>query len=600
MPPRATVLPRGVMWILCVVAAAEGAALAYGIDPSEASSTWAHIDRMALSALVAAAAFLAYAPRSDREHLRVALLGGVVGAGFFVYIAGLRVTWPTETGWLLRLDWQWHYLSWEFFRRDGWHLPPGQIASIFYPSGSSIGLTDAVPLAAFLLKPITAILPSETQYLGAWLFLCFTLQGAVATLLLHRLGLSRVPAAIGAWLFVTSPILLTRIGHVGLSSHWLLLVALLLYFQFRRGTTHAIVWSSLLLLVASLVHPYLLAMTAVLIVAAHAQTAGSAVVVLRATVSAAVAAVVGLWAAGIFVVSNADALKERGLGTYSANLLALVSPEQWSRALPEVPVAFEAQRFEAFAFLGTGPLLLATALAGYGLFRLQRPRDLAESVWRFIATHKWMIGAVALLSVLALGPTYTFASVTIATLPVDRIGFLSAVRVTGRFLWPLACTMMLSAVVLTTRAYGHRAGGALLLAAALFQTWDMAPSHQSRYRDVRADATFFATASSPVEQLDYDGVAHLVFVMPERCGPRPPFKEEIGRQAAIRGLTLNDGHAARIDVASIQRSCNDLLERLRNGQLDRTALYLVTPRHRDLFTGIDCVDLGQIVGCRPR
>jgi hypothetical protein len=62
-----------------------------------------------------------------REPAAVAL-AALIGAAFWIWIAGLRVIDSREVGCLMRSDWQWHFLGWHFFRHDGWHLPPGRIA----------------------------------------------------------------------------------------------------------------------------------------------------------------------------------------------------------------------------------------------------------------------------------------------------------------------------------------------------------------------------------------------------------------------------------------------------------------------------------------
>ena len=69
----------------------------------------------------------------------------------------LLTLWPTNTGWLLHGDWAQHYLSWEFFRSTPWQFPLGTLENYFYPLTSNIGYTDAIPLMAFIFKPLSVL-----------------------------------------------------------------------------------------------------------------------------------------------------------------------------------------------------------------------------------------------------------------------------------------------------------------------------------------------------------------------------------------------------------------------------------------------------------
>ena len=77
-----------------------------------------------------------------------------------------------------------------------------------------------------LLKPLGQWLPADFQYLGLWLLLCFTLQGALAARLVGRWVASPWVQVCGGALCVLLPTLLARVGHTALCSHWLILWAL--------------------------------------------------------------------------------------------------------------------------------------------------------------------------------------------------------------------------------------------------------------------------------------------------------------------------------------------------------------------------------------
>ena len=83
-------------------------------------------------------------------------------------------------------DWVPHYFGWHYFRHEPWHWPPGAVHGYYAPLGTSIGLTDSIPLVGYALKPFAAWLPTPFQYLGPFLLASFALQGALgARLVAH-------------------------------------------------------------------------------------------------------------------------------------------------------------------------------------------------------------------------------------------------------------------------------------------------------------------------------------------------------------------------------------------------------------------------------
>ncbi|RKZ54101.1 MAG: hypothetical protein DRR16_00905 [Candidatus Parabeggiatoa sp. nov. 3] len=166
-------------------------------------------------------------------------LGAALGMVFFIIVLNLKMVDPTQINWLMRRDWQWHFMGWHFFRHEPWHFPVvGKISGIIFPVGTSIGLTDSIPLFALLFKPFTALLPRDFQYIGLWFLTCFTLQGVFAALLIRLRSQNLLIIAIGSLFFVLSPILLIRLNHAALCAHWLLLAGLWLYFRTSQSSPY--------------------------------------------------------------------------------------------------------------------------------------------------------------------------------------------------------------------------------------------------------------------------------------------------------------------------------------------------------------------------
>ncbi len=116
---------------------------------------------------------------------------------------------PSNISWF-RGDSVGHFLAWHFFRREPWGVPPGQIDGLLAPLGTSIGSADALPLLGFPLKLFHAVLPSDFQYLGLWLFICYALQGVFGYLLARTFCRSRWLALLVGLFFLFSPIMIFR------------------------------------------------------------------------------------------------------------------------------------------------------------------------------------------------------------------------------------------------------------------------------------------------------------------------------------------------------------------------------------------------------
>ena len=133
---------------------------------------------------------------------------------------------PTRIDWLLHGDPAQHYLGFAFFRHEPWAWPLGAIAGFGAPLGTSLVYTDAIALLAIPFKLLSDWLPTDFQYLGGWMLLCYLLQGVYAERVLARLGVTGLAGALATVLLLTSPALALRAyGHESLMAHWLLLAA---------------------------------------------------------------------------------------------------------------------------------------------------------------------------------------------------------------------------------------------------------------------------------------------------------------------------------------------------------------------------------------
>jgi hypothetical protein len=230
------------------------------------------------------------------------LLGGLA----FVFVTGGAVLRPGNLGWLMHGDHATYLLGWMFFRNTpilqqpfGANWPYGMEMS------SSIVYPDGVPLMAMVLKPFKAMLPRYFQYFGIWILVCYLLQSFFAWKILDRLTSHVWHKVSGTLFFVLAPPFVFRLSpHFALGSHWLLLASLYLYFSPRLRSKSWI----LLLVLASLINPYLLAMTLLFFGAALAKHYTSGELSIRqglktVALTAGIVAFV-MWEAGYFMVST--------------------------------------------------------------------------------------------------------------------------------------------------------------------------------------------------------------------------------------------------------------------------------------------------------
>ena len=525
-----------------------------------------------------------------------ALAAAAAGAVLLAWIAGARLIDPREVGWTMRLDWQWHFLGWHMFRHEPWAFLPARVAGEFYPVGTSIAYTDSLPLAALILKPWSRWLPDPFQYLGAWLLISYALQGACGAMVAGCVTARPLPRLLAGVMLATSPVLLDRVGHVALCSHFLILLAFWLYGRrWVRGAGARIASWSALLTASALIHPYLWLMILALSAAAAVRYAAVDRVYSPRDALGHVAGLVACsgvsaWLLGWFIIGEGSDLSAEGLGTYSTNLLGIFASNGMSSIFGRVPV-FAGQTYEGFNYLGAGALALM-AVAVWMLIRRPLSRPTRRALWPLVAA----CGALALLS---FSPRITIGQTVLGDLPVpDRVASLwSMFRATGRLFWPAGylCTAG-AAVVVIVRARPEVAS--LLLAAAIATQLVDLRGRYAQDRAVRSGAAFYEWTDLTMDPGVMRAAAsrrHIVMLPTLVCGAEPVPYAPLLAFAGSRGLTVNTGYAARMDVARLREACARDMAAARAGDLRRDALYIVSA---DLAAQLKAATRGPVT-CGP-
>ncbi|HVS02518.1 MAG TPA: DUF6311 domain-containing protein [Thermoanaerobaculia bacterium] len=499
---------------------------------------------------------------SAPDHWRRAATSLLLGVMVFLAVGGGGAICPTSVEWLLEGDPAQHFLGWQFFRDAPLQLPLGANPAFGMEMGSSIVFTDSLPLFAFPFKVMEPLLPPLFQYTGLWLLACFVLQAWFAQALLARFTGDWRLLAVGAAFFVVAPPLLWRLhGHYPLLGHWLLLAALALYFRPRFSPGG---WMTLLA-AASLVHAYLLVMSAAVLLADLGQRRladqlGWRRLALGLALCLGSTAAV-MWLAGYFMVPSGSA---GGFGFYRMNLLSPIDPDaEWSRLLPDLPQA--GGDYEGFNFLGFGMLLLA----GLALAML-RPRALRRVDWRRALP---LLLLAAGLTAIALSHRVGLGTREVLTLPlpyrVERVA--SVVRSSGRLFWPVVYLAYLAILGLLFRHLRPTTAVVACTAALALQVVDSAAAFAKFRQRLAAPEPWVSPLQSGFWEVAGSRYQRLLYVLPSN---RPPGYLPLSLFAATHGMAINTGFFARVDPERESAARQRLYDRLVAYDLDPGALYV--------------------------
>jgi hypothetical protein len=504
----------------------------------------------------------------------VALIGAAaVGVFVFQHGVGFQVIDPAALGWLFAggVDPSGHFLGWHMFRHDAWQMPPGAIDSFGHPIGTSIALTDSIPLVAFPLKVIAGLLPPVFQYMGLWLLACFVLQGLFGALLVATVAPSALLQFFGAALFALSPVLVHRVGHQALCAHWLLLAAIWLYVRSPAASSRrsSLVPWLLLMAVVSATHPYLAIQVAAL--GAAALIADRPRVRPLLTTAVRVAALAGVtmmvwWGSGYFTVGSARDLQDGGLGRLSLNLAAPLIPPPGALLEGRTPFApLSHEQLEGYSYFGLGALLvLVVALA------VSRPLSggLRSLRMRLFAS------VCAVLTLLAVSPTVTLDTHLLFQYDPDWWGPLSVFRSSGRLFWLVYYAILFGGIAMVVRRLTFKRSAIVLGLAVLIQLADMA-GPQRISKSIRG-ARVRSPLTSDLWEILPRFYPHLVLYPTNMCALEPDIDYRfVALEAGKAGATINAGYAGRYDAERVQAYCRSLEQDIQQGHFSDDSLYVV-------------------------
>jgi hypothetical protein len=496
------------------------------------------------------------------------VIAALIGAAVIAHTFGPHILPPSHTGWMLTgtigPDPVQYWLGYTFFKRSAWAWPPGLNPDWGLEIGSSIFYADSIPLLAFAFKALHPLV-EVSQYWGMWLFACGALQAVLAWKLIGLATAHPLPRLAGAALFALSPTMLNRLGgHFALGAHFLLLAGLYLCLTRSTPRLRLAQWAGLILL-AALIHSYLLPMVAGLWASdwlARAIRNDRRVPLLAVEVVAAPGAgVFGLYLAGFFALAGGFGGTWGGYGHMQLDLLAPFDPSPWGAFLPDLPEPDHWETGHSYAGLGA---LLAVLLGAVAYLR--RP-------WPWLRARWPLLLGVTIMLMVAISHRVSIGGhvVELFVLPPRVQGYADALRASERFLWPFAYALLVAACFALIRVFGPRRAGVVLAVLVMVQVVDMQPgfARLERYFPV-------GPAVAPLRLQDpfwTEAARRYQRVRLTPTGMQARHWEEIAVYAATRALTTDAVYLARLDPAKVAALNARIAAELAAGRFEPGSFY---------------------------
>jgi len=418
-----------------------------------------------------------------RSPVAAAVLGAVAGLFLFVHWMGPGLLSAGSPFWRApAYDLPVMLSGYEAVVRAPLGFPPTVTRALVAPAPISIVYTDSIPWLTLLFKA-TGVW-RWLNPLGVFWLASYVLQPVAMVVLLRACGARRLATlSTGAVIALLTPVWLLRHGHVALTAHWILMLALALAVaSAREGLTRrrALGFAGLGALAAG-VHAYHLPPVALCLLAAM----GSEILLRRPqalrrsfVAGAAFTAALALsyWVLG-YGVGAPPPPGAGALGEWSMNIVGLVLPQAsavfgqtfdgagFSHGLDPTG----GQAFEGYAYLGLGVLLLIAAAC---LLAVRRGwAEAGGAVW----WRRWgpLTVALVILFVAAVGPIPYLGARRLAQFRLPAaLDALSVFRSHGRFIWTVTYALTAAALAQIERLGRPATALALMIAATGLQIAD--------------------------------------------------------------------------------------------------------------------------------
>ncbi len=501
----------------------------------------------------------------------------LVGVAVFLLIYGVRPLDVTYDDWIfngyVETDILQHYAGWLAYRNTGEIFPLTFTDYISFPYGDYASLADGIPLAMLLFKLIDPILPATFQFFGILICLSFILQSVCGGLLIGEFTQNRFSIVLSGAVFCLSPIMIERaFRHTALSFHFLILLAILLYFKARREPSHKIfVGFALLIMLSVTLHLYFtpmivgFALAALLDVAVNKKVRLSYLLIFLAGIVGAFILCYLLGFLGLGINNTS------GYGSMGMNLNALFNPTSldtnwwvpgqgrldWSLFLPMR--ALSLNNIESFNYLGMGVLVTLFAAIVFLLFNFKCK---IQCIIAFLKKHPFLIGFAAFSTLFAVTNTVSAFSYTLFTVPLPQmiLDLFDVFRASGRMFWSVNYLIVFGAIIFlitltSKRRFLAQSALALLL---VIQLVDLIPALSYKHDYFEKTAVYKnPDAEKIVEFMDDTDIFYTLELREDRIMSVYLYKQD--KKTNIH-LISRDGYMVDELMSDMQNTYNLLLE----------------------------------------
>ena len=507
-------------------------------------------------------------PAKPIQSITNLVIPASLGFVSFLIVMGYKILEPTNIGWLYEGDPAIHYLGWKFFSQSHWQFPIGLNPSFGLGLSNSIVFSDSNPLFAIIFKNFNAYLSNPFQYFGIWILFCLLLQAWFGWKLAFLISNNNYIKIATATLLIFSPPMLARMdGHLSLVAHFLILAAI--YLRLTPKSKHRDLHWGILLIMAALIHAYLLAMIAYLWVndlIAKLLLHYSSIKKLFISAAVTITAVsLTTWQAGYFTIH--DGIIAAGYGENRLNLLSPFISNHWSYFFPSI--SSNIGDGEGFNFLGTGIILLIILLLPY-----------------FLKCKLLLVQYANNINVLTLGVGLFFLflfslsnHIGISTFnfsyPIPHLfeKLANTFRSSGRMFWPVFYCIDLLIIYLISKCYKKNIAIALLIFAALLQVIDTKSGWASTRAKYMAEP--ISQWNTSLDNPNWDCIAKnsqkILYIPPAN---NKAYWKEIAYLASNNKIPTDAVFLARIDNKKLIEYQKKSSAALAEGSLDVNTIYL--------------------------
>jgi len=520
------------------------------------------------------------------------------------FIAGTGVKWLRPEN-----DYVAYLVAWNYYIIDTWRLPLFDLPAMGYPEGGNVLFNDALPLTAMATRMIYRWTGMKVNPFGWWIFVTYVLQGAMAARMVNAVGVRSIWACIAAAvLAIVNASFVARMGHTALSSHFLLLWVLALYFEsvgrgrLKAGEVVALLAITLLVNSYLFAMVFALALVVVVVLGLRGQLPRRDLGIVAAGM--VLVALLGVAAGYGAVLVNPTSMKSEGFGLYSWNLASLLVPLHGVAGFLEGAFRYGTHgQYEGEAYIGAGALVLLL------LSVLVNPRKVLEQLGR----HKLYVATLAAFAIYAASNVVYLGNTLLFNyhLPQFAQDLGNYFRATGRFIWPLAYSLAILPIACIFRWWRPAPAVAVAALAVVLQLQEARPDLRYR-RSLTAQANEDLIDTPRMERWlaqherlwQYPSWACGGLAGPTRRWPSREANQELQLQlaAARAGIPTNSVYTSRV-----LKNCATEAEWLLQSQLEPGVLYVfgphavrVSPALAKLAGSSACVPLGWAVVCSQK